>query len=92
MDNIAILTVSAQEWNETKEMIKNISDRVNEISNSPQKELLTPKEVCEILKIGRSTFERMKGSGAFPTQRTQGARKLYVKRSDLEAAIQGGKV
>jgi len=92
MENIAVLTVSAQEWNETKEMIKNISDRVNEISKSPQKELLTPKEVCEILKIGRSTFERMKGTGVFPTQRTQGARKLYVKRSDLDKVIEAGKV
>ena len=92
MESIAVLTVSAQEWNETKEMIKNISLLVTEMSNIPQKDLLTPKEVCAILKCGRSTFENLKGSGAFPVQRTPGTRKVYVLRSDLEKAISTGSI
>jgi len=92
MDNIAIISVSVQEWNETKDMIKSISERLNEITKPSIKELLTPNEVCEILKCGRSTFERLKGNGAFPVQRANGSNKVYVKRSDLEKAITSGEV
>ncbi len=92
MDNVAIITVSAQEWNETKDMIKSISNRLNEMTTPATKELLTPKEVCEILKCGRSTFERLKGLGAFPVQRTTGTNKVYVRRIDLENAISSGSI
>jgi len=92
MDNVAIITVSAQEWNETKDMIKSISNKINEMTTPATKELLTPKEVCAILKCGRSTFENLKGSGAFPVQRTPGTRKVYVLRSDLEKAISTGSI
>jgi excisionase family DNA binding protein len=92
MSELAIITVSAQEWNETKDMIKNISNRLNEMATPTAKELLTPKEVCQILKCGRSTFENLKGNGAFPLQRTPGTRKVYVLRSDLDKAILSGSI
>jgi len=92
MENLAIITVSAQEWSETKDMIKSISNRLNEIATPATKELLTPKEVCAILKCGRSTFTRLKGKGVFPIQRTPGTNKLYVRRIDLENAISEGVV
>jgi len=92
MNELAIITVSAKEWNETKDMIKSISNKLNEMSTPKQNELLTVKEVCEILKCGRSTFEILKGSGAFPVQRTPGIRKIYVLRSDLEKAISTGSI
>lgn len=92
MENLAIITVSVQEWSETKAMIKNISNRLDEMTKPEIKELLTPKEVCEILKCGRSTFQRLKGKGVFPIQRTPGTNKLYVRRIDLENAISEGVV
>jgi excisionase family DNA binding protein len=90
MSEIAIITVSAQEWNETKDMIKSISEKLSMIIEPGTKELLTVNEVCKILKCGRSTFERLKGKGAFPIQRTSGTSKVWVKRLDLEKAISSG--
>ena len=49
---VAVITVPLQEWNETKGMIKNLCEKVSKITDKEEKELLTPKEVCEMLKIG----------------------------------------
>jgi len=81
--SIAVVTVPASEWNETREMIKSISQKVTEFSRPELKEMLTPAEVCRELKFSRPTFERLKNKGVFPVHRTAGAKKIFVKRSDL---------
>lgn len=87
MDNIAVITVPANEWNETREMIHGINEMLNTLTSKPNKELLSPKEVCGMLKIGRSTFERLKNSGQMKVVRTQGARKIYVERIEAEKLL-----
>ncbi|MDD4992159.1 MAG: hypothetical protein PHR83_08010 [Paludibacter sp.] len=87
MDTINVITVPAQEWNETKEMIHGINTMLTSLTNKPNKELLSPKEVCSLLKIGRSTFERLKNSGQMKVVRTQGARKIYVERIEAEKLL-----
>lgn len=87
---VVVITVPANEWQETKAMIKSLCEKVEEMTTQGRKELLTPNEVCKILKIGRNTFERLKNNGDLPVQRTKGARKIYVTREDLEQLMCSG--
>ena len=91
---IAILTVPLNEWNEQKAMLKDICEQVRTLTGKEQKELLTPKEVCELLKIGRSTYDRYMNNGVFEVLKVnkQKYSKSYVKRSHLEELIKNGVV
>ena len=91
---IAILTVPLNEWNEQKALLKEISEQVRSLTGKEQKELLTPKEVCAMLKIGRSTFERYMNNGIFEVIKVnkQKYSKSYVKRSHVEDLIKRGSV
>lgn len=91
---IAVLSITTQEWNETKEMIRTLCDKVGELTAKEQKELLSPKEVCEILKCGRTTFQRYVVNGVFEIIRpnTKKSSKIYVRRSELERLIEDGKI
>jgi len=93
-NEITLITVPANEWNDLKTMVKNTLDQVRELTGREQKELLTPKEVCEILKIGRTTFERYMNDSVFEVVRVNKAKysKVYVKRSHLEDLINRGVV
>lgn len=48
-------------------------------------ELLTPKEVCALLKIDRCTFERWKRNEFITVLKAQIGRKVYVSKSELMA-------
>ena len=91
---IAVLTVPMTEWNEQKALIKDISEQLRSLTGKEQKELLTPKEVCEVLKIARSTFDRYMNNGVFEVIKVnkQKYSKSYVKRSHLEELIKNGVV
>lgn len=53
-------------------------------------ELLTPQDVCKILKISRTTFETYKNDGIFPCYNLKG--RVYVKASELLSIIDGNKI
>lgn len=86
---IAVITVSVEEWNETKDMIKNLCNEVEKLTMKKEKELLTPKEVCEILKIGRTTFQRYITGGILEPIKVNNSKysKMYVRRSDIQKII-----
>jgi len=94
MESIAVITIPINEWNELKALVKDTSNQVRELTGREQKELLTPKEVCSILKIGRTTFERYMNDGVFEVVKVnkQKYSKNYVKRSHLEELIKNGVV
>ena len=84
MESIAVLSVSAQEWNETKSMISNINKMLHTLTNIPEKELLSPKEVCKELNFGRSTFERLKNNGILKITKLPNVKKIFVERVEME--------
>ena len=94
VQQITVLTVPLNEWNELKALIKETSIQVRELTGREQKELLTPKDVCTILKIGRTTFERYMNDGVFEVVKVnkQKYSKNYVRRSHLEELIKNGAV
>jgi excisionase family DNA binding protein len=53
------------------------------------KEILTPKEVMELLDISRSTLQRLKKKGELLSYKFSG--KIYFKRSEILAAVEAGK-
>ena len=48
-------------------------------------ELLTPKEVCALLKIDRCTFERWKRNNFITVLKAQIGRKVHVSKAELMA-------
>jgi len=87
---VAILTVSQQEWNETKQQIAEIVAMVKENADS-NSEYLTAQETCKMLKIGRATFERLKNNGTLPVYSVNGAKRKYSKKSEILRLLHEGK-
>ena len=83
---VAVITVPLQEWNDAKEMLKTLCSKVAQLTDQEEKELLTPKDVCEKLKIGRTTFQRYVADGTLAVvsvNKKKGTKK-YVQRSEIE--------
>lgn len=54
-------------------------------------EFLTPKEACQMLKIGRATFQRHKASGVIPVYSIAGTKRKYAKKSEVLRLLHEGK-
>ena len=83
-------------YNELKSIMLDTNEKISKVysilTDEAGKELLTPKEVCEILKIGRSTYQRCVNAGII-VQSHIGSNnsRAYVKRSEIERLIDEGK-
>lgn len=82
------------EYIEIKGLLVEIRDMLAVLVKAAQKELLTPGEVCEMLKIGRTTYQRYVDRGVFEQIRLakDSNGKVYVKRSEIEKLIDEGKL
>lgn len=91
---IAVLTVPLNEWNEQKALLREIGEQVRALNSKELKELMTASEVCEMLKISRSTYERYVNEGVIEISKVNKKKysKNYVRRSHLEDLIRNGKV
>lgn len=90
--NIAVVTVPLEQWNNLNNKIDQILENSFSSHEVPGKELLTPKEVQDRLKIGRTTFDRYVREGILPTTKIsqkKGSR-IYVKRMELDQIIKNG--
>lgn len=86
--------MSPNEYNEIKSLLIDICNKVTALTDATQQELLTPVEVCRMLKIGRTTYQRHVDQGLFDQVRLgKGPRgKVYVKRSEILRLIDQGKL
>lgn len=82
------------EYLELKSLLVEIRDKVTALAEAAQKELLTPAEVCKMLKIGRTTYQRYVADGIFEEVRISGKSggKVYVKRSEILKRMDEGKL
>ncbi|MFT4168519.1 MAG: helix-turn-helix domain-containing protein [Dysgonomonas sp.] len=94
MDNNNIITVDAKEWNELKSILFDLRDKLNRLTAEVEKDLLTPAEVCEKLKISRWTFKRYIDDGVLDSVKIKNKNngRVYVKRSQLEKLIDEGRI
>lgn len=84
------IRITRREWNELKSILLEVRETVNDLSKAAAKDMLTPAEICKMLKIGRSTYQRYVQAGLLPQVRIMG--KVYVERLDVEKLITNGRV
>lgn len=86
-------TISLNNYIELKSIILQVREMVSKLVDQAGQELLTPKEVCEILKIGRSTYQRYVDAGIFEQIHIgNNNSRVYVKRVEIERLIDEGKI
>lgn len=75
-------------------MLIDIQTKVTKLLEDKENELLTPNEVCKMLKISRNTYQRYVDKEIFEQiQINKGNNgKVYVKRSEIERLIQEGRL
>lgn len=97
MNNKEFIPIPTRSWDEMRNVIFDLRSKIIEqtemirkLSGDLSKELLTPSEVCKVLKIGRTTYQRYVNTCIFEQIKIAG--KVYVRRSDIERLIEEGKV
>lgn len=89
--------ITKREWNEMKSIMLDIragqSELISRLTDEAGKELLTPAEICRILKVGRTTYQRYVKAGVINQIHVgEGKSRVYVKRSEIEELIETGKI
>lgn len=95
MDNIQFITIPATEWENLKADLKFIATEILAIRQKQSKEFLTPKEVCQKLKISNNTllnyinagkikgFDKNAGLGTY--------QKILFRNADIDYFLQNHK-
>jgi len=91
---IAVVTIPINEWHEQSALLRKMAEQMQVLTRKEQKELLTVGEVCAMLKIGRTTFERYMANGVIEVVKFNRKKytKNYVRREHLESLINEGVV
>lgn len=84
------MEITEKNWNELKSMVLEIRESVSKLVDEAGKELLTPNEICKMLKISRNTFQNYINRNVFEHSKVEG--KVYVKRSEIKRLIDEGKI
>lgn len=82
--------MTSYEYQKLLSMLVEILQKVTELADDRQKELLTPAEVCKRLKICKRTYHNHVAAGLFDQVRVSG--RVYVRRCDIERLIDDGKL
>ena len=86
-ESFLMTVLPKQEWENLKAKLDYLIDVIeNKESKKRDSEMLTPKEVCQVLKISSKTFKRYRDLRMIPY--TQCFNKVLVKRKDLDEFIQ----
>jgi hypothetical protein len=88
------MEITEKEWNEMKSMLLEIREGVSKLVDEAGKELLTPNEVCKMLKISRNTYQNYVNDKVFEQIRIDKSKnsRVFVKRSEIERLIDEGKI
>lgn len=71
-----------REFDAINQNLRELRSEILKKNTSQTKEYYRPTEVCQILGISRTKFERFKNEGLFTTRKVGGS--IYVLASDLE--------
>ena len=67
--------------------------KLSKLTRELEKDLLTPAEVCKILKISRNTYQRYIRTNVFEqVKHGKNNSKAFVKRADIDKLIEEGKI
>jgi hypothetical protein len=84
------MEITRNEWNKLVSMVTEIKEDVSTIKAIKAKEKLTPKEVQEILGIGKTTYQRYVRDKIINQTKIKG--KAYVQRSEIESLMEEGRI
>ena len=86
--------ITERQWNEMQSRIMDIQEKVSKLADEAGKELLTPNEICKMLKISRNTYQNYVNDKVFEQVRIDKSKnsRVFVKRSDIERLIEEGKI
>lgn len=84
--SIAVLTVPLSEWSDLKSQLQTISKSLLALHGKNKSEYLTPKEVCELLKCSRNTYQSYINKGILEPIKVKSDKysKLLFRRIDVE--------
>jgi hypothetical protein len=87
------MEITRNEWNKLMSVVMDTNEKVTKLQDEAGKKLLTPKEVCEILKIGRSTYQRYVDAGIIEQIHLgKNNSRAFVKRAEIERLLDEGKI
>jgi hypothetical protein len=95
------MELTEKDWNGLQNRLMNIEGRlmnieegVSKLVDEAGKELLTPNEVCKMLKISRNTYQNYVNDKVFEQIRIDKNKnsRVFVKRSEIERLIDEGKI
>lgn len=88
------VTKLTQQLTQFTSIMTDVQQKVSKLTCELEKELLTPAEVCKILKINRNTYQRYVNSNVLEQVKpiSKNNSKAYVKRSELNRLIEEGKI
>ena len=89
MKRITITELSAEEFFKRLELIELKIDSLKEQNHTSgvQLTLLTPKEVCNLLKIGHSTLHKYVKDGVISKYGISGSGKVLFKMEEIERLL-----
>lgn len=87
-----VIPMLIRRMNHLESLVIETHNNVLEILKEKQKELLTPTEICKMLKISRDTYQEYAKSKLFQQIQLVPNGRMYVQRSEIERLIEQGKV
>lgn len=92
MSELSVISVPTEEWKELKAIVASINQKVTNLTEKDQNELMTIPEVLERLKVGRTSIRRYVDEGLLSVQRLNNnpRGKMYIKRSEVEERLNSG--
>ena len=77
------VTVSKSEWDKLLNTMDVLNDKISKLVTKHDKELLTKKEVMQLLKIGRTTLDRYIDEGILIEVKLDKGKRGYIKYSQI---------
>ncbi|MFV0180537.1 helix-turn-helix domain-containing protein [Empedobacter falsenii] len=80
---ITTVTVPKMEWDKLLDTMDVLNEKVSKLVTKHDKELLTKKEVMQLLKIGRTTLDRYIDEGILTEVKLDKGKRNYIKYSQI---------
>lgn len=80
---ITTVTVPKMEWDKLLNTMDVLNEKVSKLVTKHDKELLTKKEVMQLLKIGRTTLDRYIDEGVLTEVKLDKGKRGYIKYSQI---------
>ena len=77
------VTVPKLEWDKLLNTMDVLNEKVSKLVTKHDKELLTKKEVMQLLKIGRTTLDRYIDEGILTEVKLEKGKRGYIKYSQI---------